>query len=60
MLHAVHVYVCCRRGNDSQQAVRLLKQIFAQKFEDKACTIHDLIGGLGAWADQVDQSFPKY
>ncbi len=52
--------VCCRRGNDSQQAVLLLKRSFAQMFPETAFKIQDLIGGLSAWADQVDQSFPKY
>lgn len=52
------VYVVCRRGNDSQQAVRLLNESVASD----GTTIHfaDLVGGLRSWAAVVDPEFPVY
>uniref|UniRef100_A0A915DKM1 Adenylyltransferase and sulfurtransferase MOCS3 homolog n=1 Tax=Ditylenchus dipsaci TaxID=166011 RepID=A0A915DKM1_9BILA len=52
------VYVVCHRGNDSQLAVCLLHE----KSAASGCIIkfHDLIGGLDAWAMEVDQTFPPY
>ncbi|CAG8562448.1 3451_t:CDS:10 [Paraglomus brasilianum] len=47
------VYVICRRGNDSQPAVRILK-------EKLQGTVKDIIGGLHRWATDVDESFPIY
>ncbi|KAH9848425.1 hypothetical protein C2E23DRAFT_871233 [Lenzites betulinus] len=48
------VYVVCRLGNDSQLAVDALK--------NAGCVgvVKDLIGGLRAWATEVDGSFPVY
>lgn len=46
------VYVICKHGNDSQLAVEALK-----KHGIKAM---DVIGGLDAWALEVDESFPRY
>lgn len=47
------VVVMCKRGNDSQ--------IVAQKLiEEKVSNIVDLIGGLAAWHDTIDPSFPIY
>ena len=48
------IFVLCRRGNDSQLAVGLLKQIFPQS------SVRDVIGGLHAWAKHIDPSFPVY
>lgn len=53
----VCVYVCCRRGNDSQLAVTTLKKA-AVEFTEQV-KIKDIIGGLDAWANE-DQTFPKY
>eukprot|EP00884_Botryococcus_braunii_P020045 jgi/Botrbrau1/6724/Bobra.0324s0015.1 len=47
------VFVVCRRGNDSQRAVHLLRQT---GFEGAV----DLVGGLQAWAREVDPRFPLY
>lgn len=44
----------CRRGNDSQKAVIELEK----KFPNRG--IKDIIGGLHAWAKEVDNSFPIY
>ncbi|KAJ3004074.1 UNVERIFIED_CONTAM: Molybdenum cofactor synthesis protein 3 [Siphonaria sp. JEL0065] len=47
------VYVLCRLGNDSQLAVKLLQASGVEK-------VWDLEGGLYAWSDFVDPSFPKF
>ena len=43
----------CRLGNDSQLAVRLLK-------ERGIVDAKDIVGGLDRWAKDVDSSFPTY
>jgi len=50
------VYVVCRRGNDSQRAVRLMQD----KFGELPLTFKDIHGGLHKWAKDVDQNFPVY
>jgi adenylyltransferase/sulfurtransferase len=45
----------CRRGNDSQLAVRIL-----QKELKNRIVICDLIGGLRAWACEIDLEMPIY
>lgn len=50
------VYVICRRGNDSQIATKKLLEALT----DPEIKIHDVIGGLHAWTNQIDSSFPKY
>lgn len=47
------VFVVCRRGNDSQLAVRYLAENLSVKAKD-------LIGGLHAYARFVDNNFPIY
>lgn len=47
------VYVVCRRGNDSQLAVKHLK-------EKLQIASKDLIGGLHAWTRSIDSNFPIY
>jgi adenylyltransferase/sulfurtransferase len=48
------VFVVCRRGNDSQVAVRYIKE------QVEGVDVCDLIGGYTAWAREVDDSFPIY
>jgi len=50
------VYVVCRRGNDSQRAVRILQE----KFSDLSLTFKDIEGGLHGWAKEVEKDFPVY
>lgn len=50
---AQNVVVVCRRGNDSQHIVQSLRQWGVQ-------SVVDLIGGLSAWSQHADQSFPNY
>jgi adenylyltransferase/sulfurtransferase len=47
------VYVVCRRGNDSQSAVQLLR-------EKGFHSAKDIVGGLQSWAHNVDPEFPAY
>ncbi|GAB2277759.1 Adenylyltransferase and sulfurtransferase MOCS3 [Dionaea muscipula] len=49
----IQLYVMCRRGNDSQRAVKLLH-------EKGFCSAKDIIGGLESWARDVDHNFPAY
>ena len=48
------VYVVCRLGNDSQIAADALRSIH------KGIVVRDLVGGLKAWAQDVDHEFPVY
>lgn len=48
-----NVVVVCRRGNDSQHVVQSLRQHGVQ-------SAVDLVGGLSAWSQHADQSFPNY
>ncbi|OQV11883.1 Adenylyltransferase and sulfurtransferase MOCS3 [Hypsibius exemplaris] len=50
------VTVVCRRGNDSQMAVHLLRKILA----DVPVILKDLEGGLYGWKRDVDPNFPIY
>ena len=54
------IYVVCRRGNDSQVAVRLLQDGLKRYFPSSNVLIKDLIGGLTSWSDEIDNNFPKY
>jgi adenylyltransferase/sulfurtransferase len=51
-------YVVCHRGNDSQIAVKLLREkLNAIGYGIRFC---DLIGGMDSWAVEVDSTFPRY
>lgn len=59
--HGVHnletqnpIYVVCRRGNDSQLAVRHLQGLL------RGSVIKDVVGGLHAWTKEIDSEFPIY
>jgi rhodanese-related sulfurtransferase len=47
------IYVLCRRGIDSVSATQLL---ISQGFKN----IYNINGGITAWKDEVDNSFPSY
>eukprot|EP00093_Oithona_nana_P005829 05829.XXX_90430_88990_1 [CDS] Oithona nana genome sequencing. len=50
-----NLILVCRKGNDSQKAVKIL--------EDKLpndVIIKDILGGLYAYAEEIDDTFPKY
>lgn len=50
------MFVVCRRGNDSQIAVKKLRMML----QDLPVNIRDVSGGLTAWAKQVDTAMPIY
>lgn len=50
----MHTFVVCRLGNDSQIAADALRDV------DSSVTVKDLVGGLRAWAKDVDSQFPVY
>ena len=52
-------YVLCRLGNDSQIAADALR-LCDRDSGSGGLVIQDLIGGLTAWAREVDASFPVY
>lgn len=61
------VYVLCRRGNDSRLACEALNAAAAaaavgQRTESAADALEfvNVFGGLRAWAEKVDRSFPIY
>lgn len=47
------LYVVCRRGNDSQRAVAALRRVGISHGVD-------VVGGIEAWAREVDPTFPTY
>jgi adenylyltransferase/sulfurtransferase len=51
------IYVVCRLGNDSQVVARKLKESGLDK---NGRYIGDIKGGLKAWKEQVDSSWPEY
>lgn len=57
-LYCLVVFVVCKLGNDSQKAVQLLEKISGQEIEQ--ITVKDVIGGLMAWANKIEPSFPQY
>ena len=52
------IYVMCRKGNASQIAVKFLKD--SKVDVDSNIEIKDIIGGIEAWAAEVDPSVPLY
>ncbi|KZS99927.1 uncharacterized protein LAESUDRAFT_732764 [Laetiporus sulphureus 93-53] len=50
----METYVICRLGNDSRIAVDALRSAGATGM------VKDLVGGLRAWAMEVDETFPVY
>ncbi|NXK98906.1 MOCS3 sulfurtransferase, partial [Formicarius rufipectus] len=52
------VYVICKLGNDSQKAVKILRELPAKEFG--SLLVKDVKGGLMAWAAKIDPTFPEY
>ncbi|KKA16973.1 Molybdenum cofactor biosynthetic protein (CnxF), partial [Rasamsonia emersonii CBS 393.64] len=52
------IYVVCRLGNDSQLAVRKLKELGLDRNGERF--IGDIRGGLKAWKEEVDPDWPEY
>jgi len=51
------IHVVCRLGNDSQVAVRKLKDLGLVAASRK---VVDVKGGLQAWREEIDPGFPEY
>ncbi|KAF5375527.1 hypothetical protein D9615_009176 [Tricholomella constricta] len=51
------IYVVCRLGNDSQIAADALRSVCPN---DRIGLVKDVVGGLRAWAREVDPAFPVY
>ena len=52
----VPLVLLCKQGNDSQEATVILKE----KLKDFPVSVKDIKGGLKAWANEVDDTFPVY
>ncbi|EAW12915.1 HesA/MoeB/ThiF family protein [Aspergillus clavatus NRRL 1] len=52
------IYVVCRLGNDSQIAVRKMKELGLDQGGKRF--ICDIQGGLRAWREQIDPDWPEY
>ena len=52
------IYVVCRLGNDSQIAVRKMKDLGLDRNGQRF--IGDIRGGLRAWREQLDPEWPEY
>ncbi|KAK3694376.1 hypothetical protein B0T22DRAFT_69305 [Podospora appendiculata] len=50
------IFVVCRRGLDSQEAVEKLKELGMDNGGKRK--ILDIVGGMKAWKEEVDHSFP--
>ncbi|KAG0702784.1 hypothetical protein DFH29DRAFT_989655 [Suillus ampliporus] len=48
------VFVVCRLGNDSQIAADAIRAI------DSDLIVKDVVGGLRAWSNEIDPTFPVY
>lgn len=48
------VFVLCRLGNDSQIAADAIRAI------DSNLIVKDVVGGLRAWSNEIDPTFPVY
>ena len=51
------VLAVCRRGNNSQLAVERMRALLPP---DWPVVVRDIVGGLRAWAAEVDPQFPIY
>ena len=54
----IPVYCICRRGVFSVSAAKLLQD--ASKSRPRIYSIKNIDGGLDAWREKIDKSFPKY
>ncbi|KAL2004651.1 hypothetical protein VTN00DRAFT_3179 [Thermoascus crustaceus] len=52
------IYVVCRLGNDSQVAVKRLKELGLDRGGERF--IGDIRGGFRAWREEVDPDWPEY
>lgn len=48
------IYIVCRRGIASQRAAKIVKELFE---DEHKIVIMDIVGGMTAWAKQVDPTY---
>ena len=55
------VYFMCRRWNDSLISAQALRAALSESGkEGEKCRVKDVVGGVRAWSDKVDPTFPMY
>lgn len=54
--YLILVIFICRRGNDSQKALKTIKGLL----RDETKVMKDVIGGLHDWTRKIDPTFPIY
>lgn len=55
------VYFMCRRGNDSLISAQALRAALSESGkEGEKYRVKDVVGGVRAWSDKVDPTFPMY
>ncbi|KAG8013582.1 Adenylyltransferase and sulfurtransferase MOCS3, partial [Nibea albiflora] len=52
------MYIICKLGNDSQKAVQVLEKMSGSEVD--VIAVKDICGGLMAWANRIDATFPQY
>lgn len=53
------VYCLCRRGVASAEATRIIKECIDDG-KGRIHSVYNIYGGLRAWVETVDDSFPQY
>ncbi|KAM3414278.1 Adenylyltransferase and sulfurtransferase uba4 [Cercospora zeina] len=53
-------YVVCRYGNDSQLAVKAIRDLLQHSGTEVRVNVKDIKGGFRAWKQEVDREWPEY
>lgn len=53
------VYCLCRRGVASAEATRIIRE-YIDDGSGRIHSVYNIYGGLQAWVENVDDSFPQY
>ncbi|KAF2206386.1 hypothetical protein CERZMDRAFT_53168 [Cercospora zeae-maydis SCOH1-5] len=53
-------YVVCRYGNDSQLAVKAIRDLLQHSGTEVRVNVKDIKGGFRAWKEEVDREWPDY
>mmetsp|Transcript_59971 Transcript_59971/g.89058 ORF Transcript_59971/g.89058 Transcript_59971/m.89058 type:complete len:392 (+) Transcript_59971:490-1665(+) len=54
------IFCLCRRGIASAEATRIIQDAIGSASHDGILSVYNIDGGLNAWVEEVDPSFPKY
>ena len=54
------IYFICHHGNDSQRAIKFIKESTLLKEHESYRKFKDIIGGIHVWSQLVDSSIPLY